>query len=128
MRLEPPTEQIQPGQCIAQGRYLLLEVLGRGGLATVFAARDTRDGSEVAVKVLCDRYVGRPEREPAEEGRDHGRDRVDLHAREQRDLARPHHLVDERGRAGEECEQERVHGRRRVPERRSAPGLSATSE
>ncbi|MCA9710750.1 MAG: protein kinase [Myxococcales bacterium] len=63
MRLEAPTEQIQPGQCIAQGRYLLLEVLGRGGLATVFAARDTRDGSEVAVKVLCDRYVGRPERE-----------------------------------------------------------------
>ena len=56
-------ERIRPGQVVARGRYVLLEELGRGGLATVFRARDTGDGSEVALKVLCDRYVGRPERE-----------------------------------------------------------------
>ncbi|MCA9711386.1 MAG: hypothetical protein KDK70_36445, partial [Myxococcales bacterium] len=60
---DEPTDQLAPGQVVAQGRFVLLEVLGRGGLATVFRARDTRDGTEVALKALCDRYVGRPERE-----------------------------------------------------------------
>ncbi len=59
---EPPAEKITVGQVVADGRYELLEVLGRGGLATVFRARDRRDGGEVALKVLCDRYVNRPER------------------------------------------------------------------
>lgn len=63
MRKDEPAERIKAGQAVARGRYVLLEVLGRGGLATVFRARDTHEGSEVALKVLRDRYVGRPERE-----------------------------------------------------------------
>lgn len=63
MRSSEQQERIRPGQVVARGRYVLLEELGRGGLATVFRAKDACDGSEVALKVLCDRYVGRPERE-----------------------------------------------------------------
>ncbi|MEM9463454.1 MAG: serine/threonine-protein kinase [Myxococcota bacterium] len=55
-------ERIEPGQVVARGRYHLRGILGRGGLATVFRAEDAQTGSEVALKVLRDRYVGRPER------------------------------------------------------------------
>ncbi len=38
-----------------KGRYRLYSVLGRGGLATVFRARDTRKNVDRAVKVLSDK-------------------------------------------------------------------------
>ncbi|HUQ82164.1 MAG TPA: protein kinase, partial [Gemmatimonadaceae bacterium] len=34
------------------GRYLIERELGRGGMATVFLARDERHGANVAIKVL----------------------------------------------------------------------------
>lgn len=63
MNREDEPEPLRPGQIVGDGRYLLGEVLGRGGLATVFAAQDRVRGREVALKVLRVRYVGRPERE-----------------------------------------------------------------
>ena len=35
-----------------QGRYVLEDEVGRGGMATVYAARDLRHGRRVAMKVL----------------------------------------------------------------------------
>ncbi len=40
----------EPGQRI--GAYEVLRTLARGGMATVYAARDTRNGREVAIKLL----------------------------------------------------------------------------
>ena len=42
---------IQPGTVLA-GRYTVLRVLGRGGMATVYVAEDTRLNRQVAVKTL----------------------------------------------------------------------------
>ncbi len=42
---------VGPGTVLA-GRYTLEREIGRGGMATVFLARDLRHGREVAVKVL----------------------------------------------------------------------------
>lgn len=56
-------EPLRPGQRVGEGRYILGEMLGRGGLASVFAAQDRVRGEEVALKVLRVRYVGRAERE-----------------------------------------------------------------
>ena len=39
------------GQVVA-GRYLTERVLGRGGMATVYAAQDTETGRQVALKLL----------------------------------------------------------------------------
>lgn len=41
-----------PGALLHIGPYRLLDRAGRGALATVFKARDTRDGSSVAIKLL----------------------------------------------------------------------------
>ncbi len=43
-------DEAQPGERI--GAYKVLRRIARGGMATVYAVRDTRDGSERAMKVL----------------------------------------------------------------------------
>ncbi|HEY0135480.1 MAG TPA: protein kinase [Nannocystis sp.] len=45
----PPHER---GQVLGNGRYVLRSLLGRGGFATVWRARDTREGRDVAVKLM----------------------------------------------------------------------------
>ena len=49
--------QLKPGDFLADGRYRLLEVLGRGGFSTVFKAYDRRHSGLVAVKVLHPQYA-----------------------------------------------------------------------
>jgi serine/threonine-protein kinase len=66
-----------PGSVLL-GRYLLGEVIGRGGWGIVFRARDQRDGSDVAVKVLSPQHS----RDPTS---------VTRFLREQRTIARLHH-------------------------------------
>ena len=39
-------------------RYELLDILGQGGMATVYRGRDTRLGRPVAIKLLHSQYVG----------------------------------------------------------------------
>jgi formylglycine-generating enzyme required for sulfatase activity len=44
--------QLRPGDQLGDGRYLLLERIGRGGFANVWKALDQTSGEHVAVKVL----------------------------------------------------------------------------
>lgn len=48
--------QLKPGDYLAEGRFRLLDVLGRGGFSTVFRAYDRREQGLVAVKVLHTQY------------------------------------------------------------------------
>ncbi len=50
----------QPGDLIA-GRYELEELLGTGGMSTVFRARDAQLGRRVAIKILHEWYGDDPE-------------------------------------------------------------------
>jgi serine/threonine protein kinase len=51
-----PRLKVAPGQTL-EGRFLLLEEIGRGGMSTVFKARDLENaGQLVAVKVLLPQY------------------------------------------------------------------------
>jgi eukaryotic-like serine/threonine-protein kinase len=51
-----PPLKVVPGQTL-EGRFLLLEEIGRGGMSTVFKARDLDNPSQlVAVKVLLPQY------------------------------------------------------------------------
>jgi Protein kinase domain len=46
---------------ISFDRYRLTDVLGRGGLATIYRAVDAVDDTEVAIKILEDKWVADPE-------------------------------------------------------------------
>ena len=46
---------------ILGGRYRLIELLGQGGMATIFRAQDTQLGREVAVKLLRPEYLRDPD-------------------------------------------------------------------
>jgi serine/threonine-protein kinase len=50
----------QPGDLIAE-RYELEELVGSGGMSSVFRARDLQLERQVAVKILLERYAGDPE-------------------------------------------------------------------
>jgi serine/threonine protein kinase len=57
------------GSRVLAGRYVLLDVLGTGGMATVWRARDEVLGREVAVKVLSPQYAADPGSWPGSSGR-----------------------------------------------------------
>ncbi|HLK38452.1 MAG TPA: protein kinase, partial [Polyangiaceae bacterium] len=53
-----PPLRVAPGQTV-DGRFLILEEIGRGGMSVVFKARDLADhGGLVAVKVPLPQYAG----------------------------------------------------------------------
>ena len=43
------------------GRYEIGEVIGEGGMAVVYSARDIQDDIPVAIKILRDEYLGNNE-------------------------------------------------------------------
>ena len=43
------------------GRYEIHELIGVGGMANVYRARDTIDDRTVAIKILKDEYLGNEE-------------------------------------------------------------------
>jgi len=54
--MEPET--FTPSGARLGGRYVLDREIGRGGMATVYLARDTRENREVAVKIMHPRLAG----------------------------------------------------------------------
>jgi hypothetical protein len=50
--------QLRAGDELAQGRYLLLNLIGRGGFATVWAAYDATRSEQVVIKVLHANLAG----------------------------------------------------------------------
>jgi eukaryotic-like serine/threonine-protein kinase len=52
-------ERVEPGGLLG-GRYRLKELIGAGGMATVWAAEDERLGRDVAIKVLSDALSAEP--------------------------------------------------------------------
>ena len=46
---------------ILGGRYRLVELIGQGGMATIFRATDTQLGRDVAVKLLRPEYLQDPD-------------------------------------------------------------------
>lgn len=58
-----PTKIQRPRSGMQSGRYSIIRQIGDGGCAIVYLAEDTQTGTHVALKVLIERYKGRPERE-----------------------------------------------------------------
>jgi serine/threonine protein kinase len=56
------TGQLQAGDLLGDGRYLLLNLLGKGGFASVWCAFDEKRRMEVAVKVLHPNLAGDKQR------------------------------------------------------------------
>jgi serine/threonine protein kinase len=54
--------QLRAGDTLGDGRYLLIEHVGRGGFSTVWKAEDRRRGETVAVKVLHSQLAAEPSR------------------------------------------------------------------
>ena len=54
--------QLRTDDSLSDGRYLLLESLGKGGFATVWRARDQQQHREVAIKVLHSNLANEPVR------------------------------------------------------------------
>lgn len=52
---------LKPGDTLLKGQYRVLSLLGRGGFACVYHARDTLLGLDVAIKELIPSAVGDPE-------------------------------------------------------------------
>ncbi|WP_437968155.1 serine/threonine-protein kinase [Sorangium sp. So ce260] len=50
--------QLKPGDALGDGRYLLLDEIGRGGFATVWRAHDKSRDDKVALKVLHSNLAG----------------------------------------------------------------------
>ncbi|HRI69597.1 MAG TPA: serine/threonine-protein kinase, partial [Polyangium sp.] len=53
---------LRAGDSLGDGRYLLLEQVGRGGFAHVWRARDRQTGTDVAIKVLRSDLAHEPQR------------------------------------------------------------------
>ncbi len=58
---QAPSFEDEPPLLERLGRFRLVEVLGRGGMGTVYRAEDPADGSTVAIKVLKPALAARPE-------------------------------------------------------------------
>jgi formylglycine-generating enzyme required for sulfatase activity len=54
--------QLRAGDALSDGRYLLIEKLGRGGFAVVWRAYDRKEQQHVAVKILHAHLAGDPQR------------------------------------------------------------------
>lgn len=54
--------QLQPGESLEDGRFLLIKELGHGGFATVWLAQDRQKNQRVAIKVLHGQFSTSEER------------------------------------------------------------------
>jgi eukaryotic-like serine/threonine-protein kinase len=54
-------ETIGPGSRVGEGRYLILRLLGRGGMGSVFEAKNTLTHKRVAIKGLHSAQAGQPQ-------------------------------------------------------------------
>ena len=61
----PPPNEFSVGDRLRDGRYELVEVLGRGGMGTVFLAKDHELKSDVAIKVLGADFASHPDAKKA---------------------------------------------------------------
>ena len=55
---QPPPGEFRPGELLNNGRFRLLEMVGRGGMGEVYRAEDTELADVVALKVLRSRFRG----------------------------------------------------------------------